>query len=1064
LEVALLGGLAVRRGGQPLVGFRSRKAAALLAYLAATGRPHARTHLAALLWGELPDAAARAALRAALANLRALVGPHLVAGRDRAAFVTGANGGAGTGAWVDVPAFEALLADPPPAEAGGVDRLRAAVALYGGDFLAGVDVPDAPTFEEWAALERERLRQLAVRALRRLAAGAAAGGDPDGAVEALRRALALEPWLEEAHRELMAVLAGAGRRSEALAQYAACRRALAEELGVEPDAETAALAERVRAGLIERAPDAAPGTPPAPSPARVPSNLPAPPTPLIGREREAAALADLLCQEDLRLVTLTGAGGCGKTRLALHVAADLRDRRGQAGRSGPAPSFPDGVWLVELAPLADPALVPQAVAAALGVRVASGAAPTERLVAALRERALLLVLDNCEHLLEACAPLVGRLLAGCPALRVLATSREPLQIAGECQRPVPPLAAPDPGRPGGPWAPAELADYPAVRLFVARAQAVAPGFALTPGNAGAVAEVCARLAGLPLALELAAARAGVLSVAQIAARLDDCLRLLTGGSRAGPTRQQTLRGTLDWSHDLLTEPARAAFRRLSVFAGGFDLAAAEAVCGGGAPASAAALDAPDGLPALAALDALEALTDLVHQSLVVVEPNPPGAPGGLGSGPDGGGAVRYRLLEPVRQYAAEHLAASGEEAAVRAQHAAHFLGLAGLARAQRRAPDSLLSLLAPHLDNLWAALRWLEQRGDVAGGAGRPGPVAGRPGRLRAALGWWVALFAYAAGDYAQARALGEASLAVWRALGDPEGTAQALSHLGIYVRELGDYARAQALLEEGLALYRTLGAPGAPPPPETAHTLLRLGEVFQAQGDVGRARACYEEARALLEAAGERPVRLPHHLGGLALDEGRYAAAGAWFRESLALQRAQGLREWVPSSLADLAGLAAAEGDAARALRLAGAAERAAEEAGATLQPTERARLDRWLAGARRALGPTAAEAARAAGRDLSVDEAVTEALAAPAPEAAEARRPAPAGRAAILTPREREVAALLAAGCHSDRQLAARLTIEPSTAGVHVQRILEKLGLRSRWQVATWATEHGLGATPAP
>ena len=242
----------------------------------------------------------------------------------------------------------------------------------------------------------------------------------------------------------------------------------------------------------------------------------------------------------------------------------------------PGASFPDGVWLVELAPLADPALVPQAVAAALGVREAPGVALLDGLVDALRPRALLLVLDNCEHLLAACAVLAERLLAACPALRVLATSREPLQIAGERQHPVPPLAAPAAGAPA---AVADLAGYPAVRLFVARAQAVAPGFALGPGNAAAVAEVCARLDGLPLALELAAARAGVLSAAQIAARLDDCLRLLTGGSRAGPTRQQTLRGALDWSHALLAEPERVAFRRLAAFAGGFDLEAAEAVCG-----------------------------------------------------------------------------------------------------------------------------------------------------------------------------------------------------------------------------------------------------------------------------------------------------------------------------------------------------------------------------------------------------------------------------------------------------------------------------------------------------
>ena len=343
-----------------------------------------------------------------------------------------------------------------------------------------------------------------------------------------------------------------------------------------------------------------------------PSNLPAPRTALFGRAGEAAAVADLVGRGEECLITLTGVGGVGKTRLALQVAVALRDRPG---------AFPGGVWLVELAPVADPTLVPHAVAAALGVREAPGEAPLDALVTFARPRALLLVLDNCEHLLDACAALAERLLAACPAMRILATSREPLQVAGEVQRRVAPLAVPDPDQPS----PVEdLAGYPAVQLFVARARAVAPDFALTPETAAAVAQVCARLAGIPLALELAAARVGVLSAAQIAARLDDCLRLLTGGSRAGPTRQQTLRAALDWSHDLVAAPERVAFRRLAVFAGGFDLEAAEAVCGdvggrraGDATAPGASRPPP---PVLRPSEVLDALSHLVHRSLVVAEP------------------------------------------------------------------------------------------------------------------------------------------------------------------------------------------------------------------------------------------------------------------------------------------------------------------------------------------------------------------------------------------------------------------------------------------------------------
>ncbi|HEX2325773.1 MAG TPA: protein kinase, partial [Chloroflexota bacterium] len=372
----------------------------------------------------------------------------------------------------------------------------------------------------------------------------------------------------------------------------------------------------------------------------------------VGREREGAEVLGLLRGEGprgaVRLLTLTGPGGTGKTRLALHVAA---------AAGGVGGEYEQGVRLVELAPLADPALVPRAVASALGLRETPGQDVTETLLQTLREQRLLLVLDNCEHLLPACASLAETLLRGCPRLQVLATSRQGLGVQGETTWPVPAL-----GVPATAALPLEkLAQSEAVRLFVERAASVSPGFVLTERNGGAVAEVCRRLDGLPLAIELAAARVRTLSVEQIGARLDRRLRLLTSGRRAALPHQQTLRASMDWSHDLLSPPERELFRRLAVFAGGWTLEAAEAVCAAGAAGA-----AEGGLPE----DVLDVLGGLVDKSLVVAGEGEPG------EGEPGEREQRYTLLETVRQYAQEKLAAGGEAGPIQARHAAHFLALA----------------------------------------------------------------------------------------------------------------------------------------------------------------------------------------------------------------------------------------------------------------------------------------------------------------------------------------------------------------------------------------------------
>jgi predicted ATPase len=404
-----------------------------------------------------------------------------------------------------------------------------------------------------------------------------------------------------------------------------------------------------------------------------PNNLPAQLTSFVGRAQECAAVAELLASQ--RLVTLTGPGGTGKTRLALHVAADRLEQ------------FSNGVWLVELAPLADPLLVPLAVASVLGLREEAGRPLLTVLTDYLRTRTLLLLLDNCEHLLDACAQLAETLLRSCPQLRILASSREALGVAGEAPFRVPPLRTPDPRQLPELEA---FAQYEAVRLFTERATSVLSSFRVTSENMAALAHVCSRLDGIPLALELAAARVNVLRVEQIAARLNDRVRLLTGASRSAVPRQQTLRALIDWSYDLLSAPEQQVLRHLAVFAGGWTLGAAETVCAG------------EGLEQERVLDVLSRLVD---KSLVQAERV-------LGQ------EARYGLLETIRQYAVERLAASGAADTIRRRHAAHYLALAEEARRWigRREQGVWLDRLDLEHDNLRAALGWA-----LGGGAAEVG-------------------------------------------------------------------------------------------------------------------------------------------------------------------------------------------------------------------------------------------------------------------------------------------------------------------------------------------------------
>jgi predicted ATPase/transcriptional regulator with XRE-family HTH domain len=736
-----------------------------------------------------------------------------------------------------------------------------------------------------------------------------------------------------------------------------------------------------------------------------PHNLPVQLTEFVGRAEQLPAVQGLLRPGSggPHLVTLTGPGGSGKTRLALEVAAVLLGEG----------AFPDGVFVASLASLAEPELVVPAIARLLGVVEARGRAPLAGLQEYLCSRRVLLVLDNMEHLLAA-ASFAGALLERCAGLRILATSRVPLHLYGERAVPVPPLRCPDPH--GAP--PLEdLATYEAVRLFVARAQDVEPGFALTPANAGAVAAICARLDGLPLALELAASRCKAFSPSALLARLDRRLPLLAGGPRDVPARHQTLRGALAWSHDLLAPPDQALFRRLGVFAGGCSLDAVGTVC-----RAAGETDAP-------APDAVEGVVTLVDHSLLQRSP-----------GRVADTESRYTMLETIREYALEQLAVSGEGEAVQRAHALYYRRLAEEAAphlAGAAAATWLARLEADH-DNLRAAVEWMmandtgEQslrfaaalapfwsaRGYLGEGRARLNAVLALPDAqmetaARGALLRQAAKLAREQGDLAAARPLLEESLEIarrardrrgmahalleladnahnrgenvaarglaleslglWREVGDAWGTAEALWLLGYIGFHEGDRAAAGTLMEEGLNLYRAAGDRVG-----EAFCLGYLGHLATDAGDYARAHALLDSAFRIVDETGERWVRYAvlHLLIRLALAKGDVTTARALLAELLAFIRDAGMVGEVPAgALLLCAGLAVAQGRDERALRLSAAAE----VLGGPVPELDYLRRTMVAPALERATAPLSAAArarAIAAGQTMTLAEALTEAL----------------------------------------------------------------------------------------
>ena len=1033
VRIWLLGGFRVAVGSRTVQegAWRLRKAASLvkLLSLAAGHRMH-REQAMDLLWPELGKEAASNNMRQTLhAARRALTsdpaeGSRYLASEDES-LVLCPDGQL----WVDVDAFE--QAASTARHSREPTAYEAALDLYGGELLP------ADRYEEWAEEHRQRLRETRLSLLLGLAGIYEERADYDSAAEALRGVISEQPTREEAHAGLMRMYALMGSNREALAQYGRLEEALQEALGTEPSASSRALKEEITSGRFPPKDGRFPGFSLEEPPGDGKHNLPAPRTSFVGREGEMLEVKRILAMT--RLLTLTGAGGLGKTRLALEVARDL------------VGVYPEGVWLVELAPLTEPELVVPTVARILEVREQPERPLLETLLEALGDKEMLLVVDNCEHLANAAAHLADALLSVCPKLRILATSREPLGVEGEvlCQIPLLSLPATTGGEPGGGSAGESLMRYEAVQLFVDRARLRLPDFGLTRENAGAVARVCRKLEGIPLAIELATARLGALTVEQVGQRLEVSLDVLKGASRATDPRQQTLRATVDWSYELLSQPECKLFGRLSVFTGGFSLEAAEAV---GATDD---IEQPE---------VLESLLSLVDKSLVVAEPA-------------NDGRMRYRMLEPVRQYGLERLEDSGEVEVVRRRHADFFVALSEEVEPWLRGPEQAawFERLDAENDNLRAALSWLLEQGEgelalrLSGALGEFWHVRGHleegrrwleatlargddaPARVKALLhaGW----IAWEQVDYERSEALGEEALALAREQGDSAATARALYIQGAPTLYQLDFDGAAALFEEAARLQRCVGDVAG-----LARTIQALGLTATARHDFMRAAELHEESLALAREAGDQiGIIVALGMGAFAyLGQGDHQRAMNLFREGFELSRSVGTKHGIAFHLHAAAALASTQGQPVRSARLWGAGESLMQDIGTGLGPVERYHYGPYVDAARAMLEEAAWEEAFAQGRTMPAEEAAEFALSeevVPTPESP----PAGGETDDPLTRREREVAALVARG-FSNREIASEVHLSGRTIENHIANIKRKLGRSSRTEIAAWATQQRL------
>ncbi len=886
-----------------------------------------RDRLVDALWGESPPRAAVTSLQVYVHGLRQALGLERIETHGVGYSVRTEPGE------LDLERFEQLvdrgrraLEGDRPADAA--DDLRRALELWLGPPLADLDG------EPIAALHTGRLDELRLQAIELRNDAELALGRHDAVLAELESLIAEHPYRERLREQHILGLYRSGRQKDALDAYREARSALLDELGVEPGP---GLRELEGAILRHDSSLAAPQSQP-----RTEWRLPVPPTRLVGRHLEVAAVAGLLRRDDVRLVTLTGPGGTGKTRLSLAVAEEL------------APELADGAAFVDLAAVQDAALLGSTIAHALGLK--EGDEPVAEAVAEqLRARRVLLVLDNLEQLLSA-TTFVADLLAAAPRLLVLATSRAPLRLSAEHVYPVPPLPTPSSD------VFEELAANDAVRLFVARARAVDPAFELSDESARAVAEICRRLDGLPLAIELAAARTSLLSTTAIANRLEQSLELLTGGARDLPARQQTLRATLDWSYGLLSGSERALFARLAAFSGGWTIDAAEAV----------SADADS--------DVLETTASLLDESL-------------LRRDDDG----RLGMLETIREYAVEALERSGEGEVVRRRHAEYFLQVAEAGDRELTRSDDLLvhGRLEREHDNFRAALAWSQAagavdvelalvaalarfwliRGHLAEGRRwletALGSDPGRQPELRAKALRGLAVLAIKHRDYDDARRFLDESLALSRELGDTASAIRSMLSLGVVAVDTNDYERAKRLNQETLDLARATGDRRV-----VATAINNLSDLALVEGDYERAVGLAEESLANARELGHRESAVLSllNLAQAALYLQRYDEAARALDEALRLAVELGYRESIAYALDGCAAIAAQRDDPVCAARAIGAAEALLDAIGSTLDHAATERHELTMSALRERLGDQLLAELREQGRVLTVDEASAE------------------------------------------------------------------------------------------
>jgi predicted ATPase/DNA-binding SARP family transcriptional activator len=950
LEVRLLGKFEVRRDGKS-IALPSRPTQSLFAYLILNaGTAYRREKLAGMLWPDSLEETARDNLRHALWRVRKALESASLTRFLHADDLT-IKFEASSDYWLDAAALEKVSGNE------SADELITVLAEYEGELLPGF-------YDEWVLLEREHLNSVFEHHMARLMSLLQMENRWLDILDWAERWIQLGQKPEPAYRALMSAHAAKGDMSKVAATYERCVKSLSE-YGIKPSEQTRLIYENIKSGKERPAkePPASSTTGALKPKAVARTNLPIPLTSFVGREKQVKEIVRLVGKN--RLLTLTGAGGVGKTRLAIESANKV------------LPQFRDGVWWVDLVALSDPFLLPQAVAQVVNVIEVPNQSITETLIEHFQPRQTLLVLDNCEHLISDCAQLAGRLLSACKHLKILTTSREALDILGETAWPVPSLTLPDIKK----SIPANsLISFESIRLFSDRAELVQPGFELNDQNVKAIVRVCHRLSGMPLAIELAAARVKMMSVEEIANHLDDRFDLLTSGSRTVLPRHQTLRATIAWSYDLLSALERILFHRLSVFVGGFTLRAAQEVSIGGS---------------VTKLQVIDLLGQLINKSLVLRDPHSEHSTG----------ETRYGMLETIREYAVQKLDQSGEADEVRNRHLGFFMRLAEQAQPEIFLSSQIawLDLLEIELDNLRAAMEWSMAADEVER------QEAGL--RLAAALAWFwergyrreaiarlkrmlekmdtknispvhtmmfnaIGFLYWSTGEFGQARSYLEKAVSTGRELGKSFNLAWALNYLGATALAQGDQQTAQLYLDEAFEMAMGLGPAGKH---VVGWALAFLGDSLFLNRDFAKAQSMYEMSMLALGEVGNLNLKAYplRRLGYLALYHGDLKNAKKFFKESLGLNYKLKHQLGSISCVAAFAGLAIAEQNYLRSAKLLGAVEANLEAMAQFMLPSDRFEYSHNTRILRKQLDQQVLQDAWKEGRALLPDQVVEFALA---------------------------------------------------------------------------------------